>query len=159
MWWWQYCLVNFISISMHRIHIIFLIRRIEKYIYCYDSVWNGEEPCISSMLGYFRNGLGFCMKAGGKKLSYFYCFCLYFAYGVYSWAHKSTGEISMGISTDSASQHMGDTTTKGSQAREAQYFCLSTGALWMKFHPKCNCSCSTTKWDSKCNLHMTSWCF
>ena len=41
-----------------------------------------------------------------KNLSYFYCFCLYFVYGVYSWTQKSAGETSMGISADSASQHM-----------------------------------------------------
>lgn len=68
------------------------------------TLWNGEEPCISSMLDSFWNGFSFCMKAG-KKFKLLLFFCLYFVYGVYSWAQKSAGETSMGISTDSASQH------------------------------------------------------
>lgn len=112
----------------------FLICRIEKYIYCYDSVWNGEEPCISSMLDSFWSGFSFCMKAGKK-----FKLLLLFLPLLSLWCIFMNTEISRrdkhGHQRSLSFSAHGDSTTKGSQAREAQYFCLSAWALWMKFHP------------------------
>ena len=135
MWWWQYCLVNFISISMHRIHIIpFDMQNWKIYLLLWLCLkWWGTVHI--KYAGFLSKWLQLLYEGRKKKCKLLLLFlpllCLWYVF----MSTEITGETSTGISTDSASQHMGDTTAEGSQAREAQYFCVSTGALWMKFHP------------------------
>ena len=48
---------------------------------------------------------------------------------------------------------------KGLPIKKSPILLFANLALWMQFHPNMKLFMFTTKWDSKCNLHMTSWCF
>lgn len=87
-----------------------------------------------------------------KLLLLFFAFTLFM---VCIHEHINQLEKSMGLSADFQLLSTWETQLQRAPKQGSPVLLhLSTGALWMKFHPKCNCSCSTTKWDSKCNLHI-----
>lgn len=159
MWWWQYCLVNFTSISMHRIHIIlFDMQNWKIYLLLWLCLkWWGTMHI--KYAGFLLKWLQLLYEGRKKNLSYFYCFCLYFVYSVYSWAQKSAGETSMGISADSASQHMETQLQRAPKQGKPNTSVCQPGLFEWNSIQTWNSSCSTTKWDSKCSLHMTLWYF